>query len=63
LGPDRHTDCTVRPTLAASVTLLRRDRELASDNLRATNEVTRIAPRLLPSERDEDPPGQTAHAF
>jgi hypothetical protein len=38
-------------------------RQVASDNLRFTNEVTRIAPRLLPSECDEDPPDQTAHAF
>ncbi len=35
----------------------------ASDNLRALNEVTRIAPRLLPSESDEDPPDETAHVF
>ena len=31
------------------------------NNLRSTNEVTRIAPRLLPSVSDEDPPDQTAH--
>jgi hypothetical protein len=40
-----------------------RRRELASDNMRSTNEVTRIGSGLLPSKSDEDALDQTAHVF
>jgi hypothetical protein len=40
-----------------------KEAELTSDNMRSTNEVTRIGPRLLPSESDEDRLNQSAHVF
>ena len=57
-------ECSHDSWLRSVRELLRSRRpQLASDNMRSTNEVTRIGPRLLPSESDEDRLDQTAHVF